>query len=134
MTVKSDKKNLLRQLPAIDKLLLLPEMQELQECYARPLVTEVLRSVVADIRDQILQGNIKLELPKPEEYAILARQWIEEKTRSPLRAVVNATGTVTHTNLGRALLSSSACESLQNAAQNYVNLEYDLETGKRGHR
>ena len=134
MTVKSDKKNLLRQLPAIDKLLLLPEMQELQECYARPLVTEVLRSVVADIRDQILQGNIKLKLPKPEEYAILARQWIEEKTRSPLRAIVNATGTVTHTNLGRALLSSSACESLQNAAQNYVNLEYDLETGKRGHR
>ena len=134
MTTKSDKKNLLRQLPAIDKLLLLPEMQALQDCYARPLVTEALRSVIADIRDQILQGNIKLELSKPEEYAILARQWIEEKTRSPLRTVVNATGTVTHTNLGRALLSPAACESLQNAAQNYVNLEYDLETGKRGHR
>jgi L-seryl-tRNA(Ser) seleniumtransferase len=134
LTAKSDTNNLLRQLPAIDKLLSLPEMQALQDSYARPLVTEALRSVVAEIRDQILQGSIKLELPEPEGYAILARQRIKEKTRSPLRTVVNATGTVTHTNLGRALLSPSACESLQNAAQNYVNLEYDLETGKRGHR
>ncbi len=134
MTAKSDEKNMLRQLPAIDKLLSLPEMQALQDCYARPLVTEALRSIVSEMREQILQGHIKPELPEPEAYAILARQRIEEKTRSPLCTVVNATGTVTHTNLGRALLSPSACESLQNAAQNYVNLEYDLETGKRGHR
>ena len=140
MTTKTDKQNsdngksLLRQLPAIEKLLSVPEMRALQVSYGRPLVTEALRSVVADFRDQILQGKANLPLPEPSEYAALARQRIEEKTHSRLRNVVNATGTVTHTNLGRALLSPSACESLQNAAQNYVNLEYDLETGKRGHR
>lgn len=140
MTTKTDKQNsyngksLLRQLPAIEKLLSVPEMHALQVSYGRPLVTEALRSVVADFRDQILQGKANLPLPEPSEYAALARQRIEEKTHSRLRTVVNATGTVTHTNLGRALLSPSACESLQNAAQNYVNLEYDLETGKRGHR
>lgn len=140
MTIKTDAQNsknsnsLLRQLPAIDKLLSLPEMHDLQVAYARPLVTDALRSVVANIRDQILKGKADLTLPEPSEYAALTRQRIEEITQSRLRTVVNATGTVTHTNLGRALLSPSACESLQAAAQNYVNLEYDLETGKRGHR
>ena len=60
------------------------------------------------------------------------RQKIAAKTAPRMRSVVNATGTVTHTNLGRALLSDDACEAIQQAAQNYVNLEYDIETGQRG--
>ena len=133
-TEKNNDKNLLRDLPSIEKLLLLPEMQELLSSYSRTLVTNVLRSVVSSVREQILSGEIIHQLPSPSDYASLAVNEIEEITRSPLRTVINATGTVTHTNLGRALLSQSACDSLQNAAQNYVNLEYDLETGKRGHR
>ena len=133
-TEKNNDKNLLRELPSIEKLLLLPEMQELLSSNSRTLVTNALRSVISSIREQILRGKITTRLPTHSEYATLASQEIEEKTRSPLRTVINATGTVTHTNLGRALLSQSACDSLQNAAQNYVNLEYDLETGKRGHR
>jgi L-seryl-tRNA(Ser) seleniumtransferase len=131
---QNDNTNLLRQLPAIEKLLSLPEIHELQDSYGRSLVIEALRSVVSDIRDQILGGEADLKLPEPSEYAELVLQQITEKTCPPLRTVVNATGTVTHTNLGRSLLSPSACKSLQKAAQNYVNLEYDLETGKRGHR
>ena len=109
-------------------------MQELISSYSRTLVTNALRSVVSSVRERILSGQTIQQLPSPSEYATLALKEIEEITRSPLRTVINATGTVTHTNLGRALLSQSACDSLQNAAQNYVNLEYDLETGKRGHR
>ncbi len=131
---QNENKNLLRQLPAIEKLLALPEIQDIQLTYARPLVTEVLRAIVADIRTQILKGDALPRLPEVEEYVALARQRLEEKTRPQLRPVVNATGTVTHTNLGRALLGTAACQNLQNAAQNYVNLEYDVETGKRGHR
>lgn len=128
------KHNLLRELPSIEKLLLLPELQELITSYSRILVTNAFRSVVSTVREQILQGEIGETLPTPSEYAALTLHVIEEKVRSPLRTVINATGTVTHTNLGRALLSQSMCDSLQNAALNYVNLEYDLETGKRGHR
>ena len=124
---------LLRQLPAIEKLLNTQEMLNLQATYARPLVTEALRDAVADIRSEILNGNYT-QLPEQTEYIERTRQKIEAKTVPRMRPVVNATGTVTHTNLGRSLLSDAACEAIQQAAQNYVNLEYDIETGRRGHR
>ena len=126
-------KTLLQQLPAIEKLLNTQEMLDLQATYARPLVTEALRAAVADIRNEILNGNYT-QLPEHTEYAERTRQKIAAKTAPRMRPVVNATGTVTHTNLGRSLLSDAACEAIQQAAQNYVNLEYDIETGKRGHR
>ena len=126
-------KDLLQQLPAIEKLLNTQEMLDLQASYARDLVTEALRAVVADIRADILSGN-QTQLPEYTEYAERTRQKIEAKIGTGMRPVVNATGTVTHTNLGRSLLSDVACEAIQQAAQNYVNLEYDIATGERGHR
>ncbi|MCY3743929.1 MAG: L-seryl-tRNA(Sec) selenium transferase [Candidatus Poribacteria bacterium] len=126
-------KDLLRQLPAIEKLLNTQEMLDLQTTYTRPLVTEALRDAVADIRNEILSGN-QTQLPEHTEYAERTLQKIAAKTVPRMRPVVNATGTVTHTNLGRSLLSDDACEAIQQAAQNYVNLEYDIETGSRGHR
>ena len=126
-------KNLLQQLPAIEKLLNTQEILDLQASYARDLVTEALRAVVADIRADILSGN-QTQLPEHTEYAELTLQKIAAKTAPRMRPVVNATGTVTHTNLGRSLLSDVACEAIQQAAQNYVNLEYDIATGERGHR
>ena len=126
-------KDLLRQLPAIEKLLNTQEMLDLQASYARDLVTEALRAVVADIRNDILSGNYT-QLPEHAEYAERTRQKIDAKIGIRMCPVVNATGTVTHTNLGRSLLSDVACEAIQQAAQNYVNLEYDIATGERGHR
>jgi L-seryl-tRNA(Ser) seleniumtransferase len=120
-------------LPAIENLLNTQEMLDLQAAYARPLVTEAIRAVVADVRNDILSGN-HTELPEHAEYTERTLQKIVEKIGARMRPVVNATGTVTHTNLGRSLLSTAACEAIQQAAQNYVNLEYDLTTGKRGHR
>ena len=126
-------KALLRQLPAIEKLLNVQEILDLQDTYARDLVTEGLRAVVDDMRSDILSGN-RTQLPEYTEYAERTRQKIEAKIGARMRTVVNATGTVTHTNLGRSLLSTATCEAIQQAAQNYVNLEYDITTGKRGHR
>ncbi len=126
-------KTLLRQLPAIEKLLNTQEILDLQTIYARPLVTEALRAAVADIRNEILRGNYT-QLPELSEYAERTLQKIAARTAPRMRPVVNATGTVTHTNLGRSLLSDTACQAIQQAAQNYVNLEYDIETGQRGHR
>lgn len=138
MNSKEEKKNniinALQHLPSIDKLLSMPGMEELQASFSRNLVTDALRTVVAELRDKILQNDEEFVLPVSSEYVTLARKKIEERTRPLISNVVNATGTVTHTNLGRSLLTQSAIDGLRNAAQNYVNLEYDLETGKRGHR
>lgn len=130
----NNEKNVLQHLPSIDKLLSLPEMQNLQESYSHNLVADALRTVVADLREKVLQGEDDLILPTTSEYVTYAQQYLKEKTRPLLRYVVNATGTVTHTNLGRSLLTESALKCLQEAARNYVDLEYDIETGKRGHR
>ena len=97
-------KNLLRQLPAIENLLNTQEMLGLQDTYARPLVTEALRAVVADLRNGILSGDLT-QFPEQTEYAERTLQKIVEKIGARMRPVVNATGTVTHTNLGRSLLS-----------------------------
>ena len=120
-------------MPAIEKLLNTQELLNLQATYARSLVTEALRSVVADVRNDILSGT-HTQLPEQTEYAERTHQKILEKIGARMRPVVNATGTVTHTNLGRSLLSTTTCEAIQQAAENYVNLEYDIATGNRGHR
>ena len=73
-------------------------------------------------------------LPDDSAYVALVRAELKSLIAPALRPIVNATGTITHTNLGRSLLSDSASESLARAATNYVNLEYDLDTGARGHR
>ncbi|RKU13639.1 L-seryl-tRNA(Sec) selenium transferase [Candidatus Poribacteria bacterium] len=123
----------LRRIPAIEQLLSGEPFLTMQEHYSRDLITEALRTVTAEIRGQILNAEI-VEPPDESAYAALVRAELESLTAPTLRPIVNATGTITHTNLGRSLLSASASESLAQAAANYVNLEYDLNTGGRGHR
>ena len=123
----------LRRIPAIEQLLSHELFLRMQEHYSRDLITEALRTVTAEIRGQILNTEI-VEPPDESAYAALVRAELESLTASALRPIVNATGTITHTNLGRSLLSASASESLAQAAANYVNLEYNLDTGGRGHR
>ena len=124
----------LRRIPAIEQLLSREPFLAMQEDYSRDLITEALRTVTGEIRKQILDGTALVEPPEESAYAPLVRAELESLTAPALRPIVNATGTITHTNLGRSLLSASASESLAQAAANYVNLEYDLDTGERGHR
>ncbi len=124
----------LRRIPAIEQLLSREPFLSMQEQYSRELITEALRTVAAEIRRQILDGAKIVEPPDEAAYAALARAELESLTAPALRPIVNVTGTITHTNLGRSLLSASASESIAQAAANYVNLEYDLDTGARGHR
>ena len=124
----------LRRIPAIEQLLSREPFLSMGEHYSRDLITEALRTVTAEIRGKILSSAEIVESPDESAYAALARAKLESLTAPALRPIVNATGTITHTNLGRSLLSASASESLAQAAANYVNLEYDLNTGERGHR
>ena len=124
----------LRGIPAIEQLLSREPFLGMQEQYSRDLITDALRTVTAEIRRQILNSNETVPPPDEPVYAALVRAELESLTAPTLRPIVNATGTITHTNLGRSLLSASASESLAQAAANYVNLEYDLDSGARGYR
>ena len=97
----------LRRIPAIEQLLSREPFLTMQEGYSRDLITEALRTVTAEIRGQILNAEI-VEPPDESAYAALVRAELGTLTAPALRPIVNATGTITHTNLGRSLLSASA--------------------------
>jgi L-seryl-tRNA(Ser) seleniumtransferase len=127
MTVQDE----LRQLPSVDELLRSPSAQGLIETGGHALAVEAIRAVLDGARSEILRGQ-----PRPSEETILAHatRELEALARSTLRPVINATGVVIHTNLGRAPLCDAALEAMVAVGRGYSNLEYDLEAGKRGSR
>ena len=118
----------LASLPSVDRLLQRREAADLVSVHGRAAVTDAIRAELAGLR---AAGT-----PESNEAAILERVAgrIARESRPSLRPVFNLTGTVLHTNLGRALLPEEAIEAMAEAARNTVNLEYDLVSGKRGER
>jgi L-seryl-tRNA(Ser) seleniumtransferase len=119
----------LSELPRIDALV--ERAGDLVARYGRVTPTDTLRRVVAGAREGALRG----EAPVPDEAALLAAAATDLAARrpGPPRRVINATGVVLHTNLGRAPLSDDARRALTDAA-GYCDLEYDLDSGARGSR
>lgn len=120
-----------RQLPGVDKLLNLPASAPLIAQYGRDLTLEALRAVLDEQRRQIRDGHLRLM--EPDAYVAAAADWLADLLAPSLRPVLNATGVIIHTNLGRAPLSQAALAAVQ-AAAGYSALEYDLEAGSRGSR
>ena len=118
-----------RRLPAVDRVL--AQLADQIEVHGRQLVTACVRAELAAAREGLKHG-----LPLPEEGSLLAaiRRRADEAGRANLRAVFNLTGTVLHTNLGRALLSEEAIALMVEAARSPCALEYDLASGGRGDR
>ena len=131
----SQSQELLRGLPSVDSLLTHEKGQSLLARFNREYVVRLCRAVLNEIRTAVREGRVT-QTTVFEEDAILTQ--LEERLdwrRAPrLDRVVNATGTVLHTNLGRALLPQPAVEALRLAASHPVNLEYDLARGERGKR
>jgi len=134
----SDHKNaLLRNLPKIDEVMLLLEKRDIFAKTPRTIVRSVCRSVVEDLRQDILnkkEDTKDITLPSAGQVADKAMQILNSLHQYHLRRVVNATGVILHTNLGRAPLCNDALERLREIAGGYSNLEYDLAKGERGLR
>ena len=124
---------LLRKLPKIDEMLQDEHLIFFTEIMPRQVVVETLREVIDMVRREMIDGR-REEIPAVEELAGLVKQRVFEEQGKSLRRVINATGVVLHTNLGRANLSRRACESVLEAAGYYSNLEYDIKKGSRGSR
>jgi L-seryl-tRNA(Ser) seleniumtransferase len=123
--------NELRKLPSVDELSHKTEIQGLIERAGRGLVLDGIREVLAQIRKENKSGKIT---PSEMEIIQLAEAKVEKWVKPGLVAVINATGVILHTNLGRAPLSRAAISAMVAASQSYSSLEYDLEKGVRSKR
>ncbi len=123
----------LRSLPGVDAVLSTAESASLLEKYPRPAVTDAIRSILGAAREAI-QADPNRDAPTADVVARQARERLRDALRTELPAVINATGVVLHTNLGRAPLAPSAIDSLVHAARGTVALEFDVASGRRGHR
>lgn len=123
--------NNLRDLPSIEQLL--QKATHLIEAYGRPLTLDALRETLDDAR-----ARFKLDpgtaLPSLNLILAQAESRLAAWTKPSLQPVINASGVILHTNLGRAPLSNAAIRAMNEAAANYTNLEYDLSKGRRGSR
>ena len=130
----TSKADLYRKLPSVDELLRSPELTALAAEEGQTAVTDAARAVLSYLRDEISRANLieaGMDLALFGTVDAVARQ-LRQNLRYSLRPVINATGVILHTNLGRAPLSVSALNHIQETAACYSNLELDLADGEGG--
>src|SRR5579859_3134898 len=140
-TLSAEQAELLRQIPSVDELLAQPRLAALAGRVDRTLLVEVTRTVLAELRSRITDqlkftvlGELALLAADPASLEEHISSVVERILAHSLQPVINATGVILHTNLGRAPLSAAVVEEFRRTATQYTNLEYDLEAGARGKR
>ncbi|MFW6115496.1 MAG: L-seryl-tRNA(Sec) selenium transferase [Chloroflexota bacterium] len=121
----------LRQLPSVDRLLSLEAVQDLIDAFGHQQTVEALRQTLDAARDALRAGA---DVPDPSTLAARASSYLAGRLAPTLRPVINATGVIIHTNLGRAPLSQRARAAVEAVSRGYSTLEYDVAAGQRGHR
>ncbi len=120
--------NRLRELPAVDRLL----SDDLIDTYGRTSTVDAIRNILDDTRRKLLAGE---DAPTDTETLLaLATQHLQQAAQPSLRRVINATGVIIHTNLGRAPLSEAAMQAVSEIGGGYSTLEFDIDEGRRGKR
>ena len=121
----------LRQLPSVDRLLGEEAVQELVAAYGHRQTVDALRETLDGVRDEVRAGA---DVPGIAPLVARVSACLRERLVPTLRPVVNGTGVIIHTNLGRAPLSAAARAAMEAVGRGYSTLEYDLQEGRRGHR
>ena len=124
----------LRSLPSVDRVLSEPALSAALEQWPRSQVVDAVRAELDSARALLGAGNGAATAFAPADIAESARHALNGQLQPSLRRVINATGVVIHTNLGRAPVSEAAARAMSEAAAGYSNLEYDLDAGERGSR
>ncbi len=132
----NDRKKLFSKLPKVDEVLSYDEIIQLINRIPRQIVVETIREEIDYIRQSILDENITIDKINKQISSIVSivQEKTIQKAEMKFKKVVNATGTVIHTNLGRSLIGDKIIEHVMEMTTNYSNLEYDLEKGARGSR
>jgi len=126
-----NKEELLKQIPQVDKLM---QNEHIQNCkiYRHELI-DAIRDVLADIREKLKTEEVDM-VPGNDDIVQSAIELAEKRSYRGVQRVINATGVMIHSNLGRACLSKAAAQAVAEAASSYCTLEYDIEKGERGNR
>jgi L-seryl-tRNA(Ser) seleniumtransferase len=124
-------KEKLRQIPSVDRLLGEEGVQALDTAYGYQQTVNALRKTLDVVRDEVRAGA---DVPDVTALVARAKTRLQAHLAPTLRPVINATGVIIHTNLGRAPLSAATWEAMEAASRGYSTLEYDLQAGQRGHR
>src|SRR5580704_2299166 len=139
--VSNEQAELLRQIPSVDELLAQPQLAALATRVGRGLLVEITRAVLADLRARIagemasaVLAEFAAHVSDPASLEETISTLVERILARSLQPVINATGVVLHTNLGRAPLPEGVVDEFRRAATQYSNLEYDLEADGRGVR
>ena len=133
--MKNDKQIWFKKIPSVDGLLLDPSISALFADYPRSLVLKAIRLVLDGIRAKLIKEDMLVAADfEIKEITQRIIQKVELISRPNLRHVINATGVVVHTNLGRSILAEAVINRLETIGGGYSNLEYDLSQGKRGSR
>ena len=120
-------------IPKVDKVLSLPAVMALLETHPRPTVLTAVRTVLAALRGDSRDGRLATAIDENQLGGLIVNE-LEKIVAPTLHPVVNGTGVVIHTNLGRSLLAESACRQMLEVARRYSNLEMDMTSGERGER
>jgi L-seryl-tRNA(Ser) seleniumtransferase len=124
-------KEKLRQLPSVEKILESEKLKEKIEKYSHPLVSEAAKRTLSSIREKIKQNPQDISF---EQIVEEISQTVDQETSDFVQPVINATGVILHTNLGRAPLDEETLSHIIEISKNYNNLEFDLREGKRSQR
>lgn len=126
--------NPLRNLPSVDQLLQNPVLKTVVQQASRTAVVQKVRGVLDDVRKQVTGAASEVSIPTPDQIAETVAAWVQKDEGGRLRPVINATGVLLHTGLGRAPLPKAAVDAIATLSESYCSLEFDLPTGNRGKR
>ena len=126
--------NILRNIPSVNELLESPPLRRLVDRVNHNAVVGGVRDFLDNLRNEVQSAKADIKLPAPGELAERIAEWILREEETTLRPVINATGILLHTGLGRAPLPAAALQAVVDVGRGYASLEVDLQTGERSHR
>lgn len=126
--------NPFRKLPSVNQLLESPQLKSLVDTANHNMVVSGVRTFMDRLREQISTATGEVSIPTPQELAERIATWISREDEASLRPVINATGVILHTGLGRAPLADEAIGEMNALAAGYASVEVDLASGKRSQR
>ena len=125
---------MLRNIPSVNELLEYPPLKSLVHTASHNVVVSGVRSFLENLRTNVQSSAAAMNIPAPGELAERIASWITAEQKLSLRPVINATGILLHTGLGRAPLAAEAIAAMSEVAGGYASLEIDLTTGERSQR